>query len=109
VRRLAKALLAQGHKVSRALVAELLNAEGYSLQANQDQGGRQPSRSGCAIRSHQHPGGRGFGQQPVISVDTKKKELVGDFRNDGREYRPQGLTDDEAAALLRLLNRSFYF
>src|SRR5207249_6033085 len=64
----------------------------------QNQRGRQPPRPGCAIRPHQHPSGRRIGReaaalaekQPVISVDTKKKELVGDFRNNGREYRPQG-------------------
>ncbi|MBV8134130.1 MAG: hypothetical protein JO121_00610 [Deltaproteobacteria bacterium] len=80
--------------MSRTLVAELLNAAGYSLQA-QDQGGRQPPRAGCAIRPHQHPSGHRLSeQQPVISVDTKKKELVGDFRNNGREYRPQGRPEE---------------
>src|SRR6266446_5760824 len=57
----------------------------------QDQGGRQPPRPGRAVRLHQHPSDYGVDeQQPVISVDTKKKELVGDFRNNGREYRLQG-------------------
>src|SRR5208337_3810409 len=62
-----------------------------SARQPQDQGGRQPSRPGCAVRPHQHSSGTALAeQQPVISVDTKKKELVGDFRNNGREYRPQG-------------------
>src|SRR5277367_6973224 len=62
VRRLAEALQQQGHQVSRTLVAELLNATGYSLQGNRkDQGGRQPPRPGRAIRPYQHPSGRCFG------------------------------------------------
>src|SRR5216683_2775595 len=59
VRRLAQALQAQGHQVSRTLVVELLNAAGYSLQSNRKtkEGDSHP-RPGCAIRPHQHPSGR---------------------------------------------------
>src|SRR6201981_3804551 len=92
VRRLAQALQAQGHKVSRTLVAELLNAAGYSLQANRKtkEGDSHPDRDAQFARINTQVAAALAEKQPVISVDTKKKELVGDFRNNGREYRPQG-------------------
>jgi len=92
VRRLAQALQAQGHEVSRTLVAELLNAAGYSLQANRKtkEGDSHPDRDAQFARINTQVAAALAEQQPVISVDTKKKELVGDFRNNGREYRPQG-------------------
>src|SRR6266550_317012 len=80
VRRLAQALQAQGHEVSRTLVAHLLNQAGYSHPDRDAQFGYINTQVTTALAE----------QQPVISVDTKKKELVGDFRNNGREYRPQG-------------------
>ena len=66
-------------------------ARGYSLQANRKtREGEQPSRPRCAVRAHQRQRRQALaGQQPVISVDTKKKELVGDFKNAGREWRPR--------------------
>ncbi len=91
-RTLAAELTAQGHRVSADTVGELLRAEGFSLQGNAKtiEGARHPDRdaqfryiSGQA-REHQDAG------DPVISVDTKKKELVGDFANGGKEYRPKG-------------------
>ena len=96
VRRLAQALQAQGHQVSRTLVAELLNAAGYSLQGNRKtkEGDSHPDRDGQFAHINTQVAAALAEQQPVISVDTKKKELVGDFRNPGREYRPQG--DPEA-------------
>jgi hypothetical protein len=92
VRRLAQALQAQGHEVSRTLVAELLNAAGYSLQANRKtkEGDSHPDRDAQFSRINTQVAAALAEKQPVISVDTKKKELVGDFRNNGREYRPQG-------------------
>ena len=92
VRRLAQALQAQGHQVSRTLVAELLNAAGYSLQANRKtkEGDSHPDRDAQFSRINTQVAAALAEKQPVISVDTKKKELVGDFRNNGREYRPQG-------------------
>ena len=91
-RQLAEALRAHGHPVGRQRVSELLGQLGYSLQANRKtrEGGTHPDRD----RQFEHINaevteqqGRG---QPVISVDTKKKELVGDFKNAGRDWRPQG-------------------
>ncbi len=92
VRRLAQALQAQGHQVSRTLVAELLNAAGYSLQGNRKtkEGDSHPDRDAQFAHINTQVAAALTEQQPVISVDTKKKELVGDFRNPGREYRPQG-------------------
>lgn len=92
VRRLAQELQARGHDVSHRLVAELLHEHGYSLQANRKtlEGTPHPDRDAqfCYIRDQV----RGFQRrgQPAISVDTKKKELVGDFKNPGREWRPKG-------------------
>src|SRR6202047_4564991 len=92
VRRLAQALQAQGHQVSRTLVAELLNAAGYSLQAHPKtkEGDSHPDPDAQFSRINTQVAAALAEKQPVISVDTKKKELVGDFRNNGREYRPQG-------------------
>src|SRR5207247_4433722 len=89
---LAQALQAQGHEVSRTLVGELLNAAGYSLQANRKtkEGDSHPDRDAQFARINTQVAAALAEKQPVISVDTKKKELVGDFRNNGREYRPQG-------------------
>jgi transposase len=91
VRHLADELQAMGHDVSHLLVAKLLHESGYSLQANRKtrEGPQHPDRDGQfryiseRVRSFQRR------RQPVVSVDTKKKELVGDFKNPGREWRPQ--------------------
>ncbi len=92
VRRLAEELRQQGHQVSYPVVAELLRGLGYSLQANRKtkEGGSHPDRN--AQFEHINSKVKRFlaSRQPVISVDTKKKELVGDFKNAGRELRPQG-------------------
>ena len=92
VRRLAQALQAQGHEVSRTLVGHLLNEAGYSLQGNRKtkEGDSHPDRDVQFGYITTQVSTALAEQQPVISVDTKKKELVGDFRNNGREYRPQG-------------------
>ena len=92
VRKLADELNHQGHQVSHELVANLLKELGYSLQANRKtrEGTAHPDRNAqfehinAEVQAFQSAG------QPVISVDTKKKELVGDFKNGGRELCPQG-------------------
>ena len=65
---------------------------GYSLQANRKtkEGDSHPDRDAQFARINTQVAAALAEKQPVISVDTKKKELVGDFRNNGREYRPQG-------------------
>jgi transposase len=92
VRQLASQLNKAGHRTSHRMVAELLHAMGYSLQANRKtlEGASHPDRDAqfhhisSKIREFQ------TAREPVISVDTKKKELVGDFKNNGRELRPKG-------------------
>ena len=92
VRTLAAELTHQGHAVSHQTVSEILKSLGYSLQANRKtrEGAEHPDRN--AQFEHIAQRAKEFQRraQPVISVDTKKKELVGDFKNAGREWHPQG-------------------
>ena len=92
VRTLAAELMHQGHVVSHQTVSEVLQQLGYSLQANRKtrEGTAHPDRN--AQFEHIARRAKAFQQraQPVISVDTKKKELVGDFKNAGREWHPKG-------------------
>jgi len=89
---LAEALTRQGHALSPRSVGRLLNHAGYSLQSNRKtvEGASHPDRNAQfehiskTVLAFQNHG------QPVISVDTKKKELVGAFKNGGREWRPKG-------------------
>ena len=92
VRRLAGELGAMGHRVSYPVVAELLHQLGYRLQANRKtkEGDQHPDRN-AQFEYISKKVKRFMGaQQPVISVDTKKKEWVGDFKNSGQEWRPKG-------------------
>ena len=92
VRNLTAELKQQGHSVSHQVVADLLHELGYSLQANRKtkEGTRHPDRN--AQFEHLNAKVKRYlaSKDPVISVDTKKKELVGDFKNGGRELRPKG-------------------
>jgi len=92
VRRLAEELSQQGHAISYPVVADLLRELGYSLQANRKttEGGGHPDRNAQFEYINRKVQRFFASRQPVISVDTKKKELVGDFKNGGRELRPQG-------------------
>jgi len=89
---LAQELTRQRHTVSPRTVGRLLNESGYSLQSNRKtlEGDGHPDRNAqfeyinASVKRFQQRG------QPVISVDTKKKELVGVFKNGGREWRPKG-------------------
>lgn len=93
---LAKELTRQGHLVSPSTVGRLLKAAGYSLQSNRKtkEGGDHPDRNAqfehinSTVLAFQRQG------QPVISIDTKKKELIGEFKNNGREWRPKGEPDE---------------
>ena len=91
-RRLAKELAHQGYTVSHRLVAALLHELDYSLQANRKakQGASHPDRNAQFEHINRKVARWVSRRQPAISVDTKKKELVGDFKNSGREWRPQG-------------------
>jgi len=95
-RQLAKALSAQGHPIGRQKVSELLADLGYSLQSN-----RKVREGSChedrdAQFSYINNQVKDFQSRglPVISVDTKKKELVGDFKNSGREWHPKGKPEE---------------
>jgi hypothetical protein len=89
---LAGTLTAQAHPVSHTTVASLLGEAGFSLQANRKtrEGSQHPDRDAQFEYINRLPKRFGRRGQPVISVDTNKKELVGDFRNGGREYRRRG-------------------
>jgi transposase len=92
VRQLARGLRELGHEVHFSSIPKLLRSLGYSLQANvkTKEGTQHPDRDAqfehinATVKAALDQG------QPVISVDTKKKELVGDFKNAGREWRPMG-------------------
>lgn len=93
---LSQALKEQGHVASPNTVGRLLNAAGYSLQGNRKtkEGSSHPDRNAQfeyineLVEQLQERG------QPVISVDTKKKELIGEFKNGGREWRRAGEPDE---------------
>jgi len=92
IRNLEAELNNKGHAVSHQVVADLLHELEYSLQANRktNEGASHPDRNAqfeyVNNKVKQYLGGK----QPVISVDTKKKELIGDFKNTGKELRPKG-------------------
>jgi len=98
-RKLADELQRRGHNVSHQTVALLLQASGYSLQSNRKtgEGGSHPDRNAqfefinARVLSFQKR------KQPVISVDTKKKEQIGDFKNNGQEWQPDGQPEEVRA------------
>jgi hypothetical protein len=95
LRALARELREQGHQVSEFVVRRLLLEAGYSLQANAKttEGGAHPDRDAQfgylneQVKTHQAAG------NPVISMDAKKKELIGEFKNPGREWQPAGVPE----------------
>lgn len=91
-RSLAWELTVQGHPVSESTVRRLLHAAGYSLQGNRKtrEGTAHPDRNAQFEQINAVVAAFQERSQPVISVDPKKKELVGDFKNAGREWQPQG-------------------
>jgi hypothetical protein len=92
LRNLARALAKKGHKVCPTVVGDLLRGMGYSLQANSKtrEGGQHIDRDAQFHYINRQAVACLAARQPVISVDTKKKELVGNFKNNGREWRPAG-------------------
>jgi hypothetical protein len=91
-RQLARQLTTEGHPGSEWLVRQLLYELGYSLQANRKtkEGARHPDRDAQFRHISARVGRQLRLRQPAISVDAKKKELVGNFKNGGREWRPRG-------------------
>ena len=92
VRKLAEELNRGGRQTNRQTVAELLRAMGYRLQENRKtlEGKQHPDRNAQFEYINERVQQQLLQSQPVISVDTKKKERVGEFKNGGREWRPQG-------------------
>jgi hypothetical protein len=85
-------LTAQGFKVSQRVIGKLLQELGYSCQANRKtrEGSNHPDRNAQFKHINKTVQAAIAAGEPAISVDTKKKELVGDFKNNGRELRPKG-------------------
>jgi Rhodopirellula transposase DDE domain len=98
-RNLAEALGRLGHQVSYPTVALLLHDLGYSLQANHKTREGRSHADRDAQFEHINRQVRAFQEQgqPVVSVDTKKKELIGDFKNTGREWQPEGIPEEVRA------------
>jgi hypothetical protein len=92
LRNLADALRTMGHRVGHNVVADLLRELNYSLQANRKtrEGTHNPDRDAQFGYINAQVAAALEAGEPAISVDTKKKELVGDFKNAGRELRPKG-------------------
>jgi Rhodopirellula transposase DDE domain len=94
--KLAAALCAMGHKIAASSIPKLLGLLKYRRQVNRKtlEGGRNPDRDAqfehinAAVIAAQAAG------QPVISIDTKKKELIGAYKNGGSDYRPEGCPDE---------------
>ena len=92
LRRLAKELMAMGHRIGYRTVARLLKKLGYRLQANKKttEGRQHPDRDAQFRNINKRTKRQLASGNPAISVDTKKKELVGDYKNGGREFRRKG-------------------
>ncbi len=92
LRKLSSELNSKGYNVSHMIVKALLNEMGYSLQANRKthEGSKHPDRNMQFEHINQQVQKFQKENQPVISVDTKKKELVGNFKNNGQEWREKG-------------------
>jgi hypothetical protein len=96
LRKLSQGLQDMGHKIGRTLVGELLHKLDYSLQSNRKtrEGSSHPDRDAQFHYINDRVKEALTAGEPAISVDTKKKELVGDFRNAGREWRPEGSPEE---------------
>ena len=96
VRRLADELKGMGHQTSHRMVAEILHDLGYSLKANKKtlEGTSHPDRDAQFEYINRKVQVQIATNNPVISVDTKKKELVGNFKNDGQEWEPKGMNEE---------------
>ena len=94
--KLARALTAQGHPVSARTVAALLKAADYSLQGNRKtrEGSKHVDRDAQFRHINQQVMAMQSHGEPAVSVDAKKKELVGDFKNDGKEWQPKGRPEE---------------
>jgi transposase len=98
-RQLAETLTAKGHTVSHSTVGKLLHCLGYSLQANRKtrEGSSHPDRNAQFEHINRQVLAFQKAGQPVVSVDTKKKEILGDFKNNGAEWQPEGQPEEVRA------------
>ena len=96
LRRLKLEVAELGHDVSHRMIGKLLKEQNFSLQANSKtrEGCNHADRNAQFAHINQKVSAALAENQPVISVDTKKKELVGDFKNNGREWRPRGSPEE---------------
>jgi hypothetical protein len=96
LRKLSQGLRDMGHEIGRTLVGELLHKLDYTLQSNRKtrEGSNHPDRDAQFRYINDRVKEALAAGEPAISVDTKKKELVGDFKNAGREWRPQGSPEE---------------
>jgi hypothetical protein len=96
LRKLSQGLRDMGHKIGRTVVGELLYRLDYRLQANRKtrEGASHPDRDTQFRYINDQVKAALAAGEPAISVDTKKKELVGDFKNGGREWRPKGSPEE---------------
>jgi hypothetical protein len=94
--KLALALRDMGHRVSASRIPQLLERLGYRRQVNRKtkEGGRHPDRDAQFEHINSQAAAFQAAGQPVISVDTKKKELIGEYKNAGSDYQPQGCPID---------------
>jgi hypothetical protein len=92
-RKLARELTTQGHPVSHTTVAEELHLQQYSLQGNRktQEGASHPDRNAQFLHIHETSSTFQKRGDPVISIDTKKKELIGNYKNGGRSGHPRAL------------------
>ncbi len=93
--KLAEALCAMGHEIAPSSIPKLLGALKYRRQVNRKtkEGSHNPDRNGQFEHINEEAMAFRTAHQPVISVDTKKKELIGEYKNPGSDYRPQGGPD----------------
>jgi transposase len=96
LRKISAELKEKGYIVSYRVVGEILKSEGFSLQANKktDEGKTHPDRNEQFLHIHQKVKSFQGDGNPVISIDAKKKELIGNFKNNGKEWRPKGQPEE---------------
>lgn len=96
IRVLEQELKQQGHQATYPTIAAILHQKGYSLQANKKtrEGTNHPDRNAQFEFINNDVKNQQQSKEPVISVDAKKKELVGDFKNNGREWHPKGMPEE---------------
>jgi hypothetical protein len=94
--KLTQSLRAMGHRIGHTLIGELLHKLGYTLQSNRKtrEGTNHPDRDAQFHYINDPVKVALSAGEPAVSVDTKKKELVGDFKNGGREWRPKGSPEE---------------